>query len=112
MVNTPALPSQSLVGALLTQETNIGRFKQDEFAWIPELNVNVGYSVTPNLDITIGYSLIYVDKMLQLAPTIDRVIDPGLIADLVPLAGDRPQLIVSERDYWLQGMNFGLTARF
>ena len=112
VVDTPGLPLETLVGALLTQETNIGRFEQDEFAWIPELNLNIGYSVTPSLDITIGYSLIYVDKMLQLASTIDRVIDPALIADLTPLVGDRPELIVNERDYWLQGLNFGLTARF
>ena len=111
-VATPGLPTTTLVGGLLSQETNIGTVEQDEFVWIPELNINIGYSLTPSLDFSVGYSLLYVTDTVQPGTTIDTVIDPALLSDLDPLNGNRPQVILNQRDYWLQGLNFGLTGRF
>jgi hypothetical protein len=112
VVNTPGLPTTTLIGGLFSQESNIGTFKSDEFAVIPELNVNVSYAMTPQLDVTFGYTVIYFTDVIHPGHAMDRVIDPGFLSDSPPTVGNRPAVGNDSREYWLQGLNFGLTGRF
>lgn len=88
---------------LLVRSSNRGTFSDSTFAWVPELNVNVGYSWRPGVDLTVGYSVIGLTEALQ--PW--RTIDPNLPVDTNDQA-TRPLASFSYSTHWVQGINFGL----
>jgi hypothetical protein len=99
-------------GGLLAQPTNIGRFSTDDFAIVPELGFDVGYQLTHNVRLFVGYSLIYWSSVTRAADLIDVGVNPE---QFLPgrLAGPaRPAFTFQSTDFWMQGANFGLQIRF
>ena len=114
-VNFGPLPDRDrtvLVGGLFSQETNIGKHDTTEFGVIPELNLNLGYAITPHIDFTVGYTFIYINSVLRAGTAIDRVIDEGLLVDVDPVNSNRPQVSFDDTNYHIHGLNLGVTARF
>jgi len=112
-INVPA------VGGLLAQPgANIGTFTQSKFAVMPEVGVNLGYHITPNLRVFGGYNFLYLSSVLRPANVIDPFIDsarvPNFLADPgTPVAGlARPSPQFRTTDFWAQGVSFGLQWTF
>ena len=112
LISVPNLDVTRNVGGLFSQESNIGQNDESEFAVIPEIDVNLGYAVTSNLDLTIGYTFIYVNSVVRAGSVIDRTVDPGLAVDLDPVNSNRPQLNFDDEGYFIHGLNLGVTGRF
>lgn len=91
---------------LLTRNTNIGTHERNVITVIPQVSLRGTYAVSPRVDVTIGYSLIFFPHVLQ--PT--EQLDPDLAVNLAtPASGEpRPQFTFQSGDYWAQGMTFGL----
>ena len=100
---------QTLPGGLLTQTSNIGTFRRNEFAVVPEFNFNLGYQLTDHLRMTVGYTFIYVSNVVRPGEQISRDVNPNLLpppAD--PVVGDpRPIFAFDNTDYWAQGISVG-----
>jgi len=90
-------------GGLLVRNSNAGAFSDSTFAWVPELNVNLGYHWRPGVDLSIGYSVLGLTDALQ--PW--RAIDPNLASDLSDTP-TRPAPELSYGDYWVQAIQFGI----
>jgi hypothetical protein len=105
--NTP--PVQTLPGGLLTQTSNIGTFQQDEFAVVPEFNLNLAYQLTSRFKISLGYTAIYWSNVVRPGDHMSRDINPNLFPP--PPASfsgtQRPAFAFDPTDYWAQGINFG-----
>ncbi|NIL97932.1 MAG: BBP7 family outer membrane beta-barrel protein [Planctomycetales bacterium] len=101
-------------GGLLATETNIGRKADNDFAVVPELGVTVGYDLTRTWRATLGYSLIYWSQVARAGDQIDLDVNPDYLPPVqAPIAGAaRPRRMLNETDYWIQGFNLGLDARF
>jgi hypothetical protein len=98
-------------GGLLTQQSNIGSFKDDPFTVVPEFTVTLGYLITPRLDMSIGYTFLYVNHVSRPGELIDTAVN--LTQQTGQLEGPaRPAFEFQDSDYWLQGLNFGLNLRF
>ncbi len=98
-------------GGLLTQDSNIGRFRKNDFAVVPEVTVAVGYVLSPRLDVSVGYSFLYIDQLARVHRSMDRSVN--LTQQTGALDGpERPVFAFKDADYWLQGLNFGLNWRF
>lgn len=97
---------------LLALPTNIGTYETDEFAMIPEINVNVGYRCTDNFHLTLGYSFIYWTEMALAGDIIDTTINPTQMTG--PLVGAaRPAFPgLTSDDFWYSGLSVGGTLRF
>lgn len=109
---SPIIGPVNNVGGLFSQESNIGQNDDSKFAVIPEIDLNLGYGITPNLDITVGYTFIWVSNALRAAQSIDRTVHEGFILDVVPLDSNRPQVSFDDDDYFIHGLNLGVTGRF
>ncbi len=115
-INDPSTvpPVQTFPGGLLTQTSNIGTYRQDEFTVVPEFNANVGYQLTDHLRATLGYTFIYWSNVVRPGQQIDPDVNPDLLpppAD--PLTGvQRPTFSFDTTDYWVQGINFGAEYRW
>ncbi len=101
----------SVVGGLLTQSTNIGTYSDDPIAVVPEATVTLGYFVTPRLDLSVGYSFLYMNHVSRPGDIIDTSVN--LTQQTGNLEGPaRPAFEFRDSDYWLQGLNFGVNLRY
>ncbi|MDG2382716.1 MAG: BBP7 family outer membrane beta-barrel protein [Pirellulaceae bacterium] len=111
VIRPPTGTPTELVGGLLTQGTNIGEYRNNQFAVIPEVSLTLGYFITPRLDLSIGYTFLYVNHLSRPGQLIDT--DINLTQQTGTLEGPaRPEFVFRDSDYWLQGMNFGLNLRY
>lgn len=96
-------------GGLLTQPSNIGYHRRDRFAIIPEVQVNLGYQITPNIKARVGYTMIYwfdtlrAGDQIDLRVNLDQGVQPTPAVPAVPFAS---------ADWWLQGINAGVELQF
>jgi len=105
---------QNLNGGLLAQRTNIGDYSQDSFSVVPEIGLSLGYDLTPNIRVLVGYSLIYWSRVARAGDQISLDVNPNLIPpEAVPFSGPlRPAFSFVETDFWAYGLNAGIEARF
>lgn len=103
----------SYVGGLLALESNIGTYRSQKLTVIPELDVQVGYRISPHLRLVAGYSCLIFPQLLRAAEQVDPVIDPRLIAPIQPGADlGRPEYVARSSNAWIQGASLGLEARW
>jgi len=110
--NTTVNGSQS-VGGLLAQATNIGTFERNRIAFVPELNVNLLYDVTPSWRLIGGYSFIYWSNVVLAGNQIDTTVDGRLLTGnplLTPATN--PALRFARSDFWIQGLSAGAEYRW
>ncbi len=113
-VNTPI---DTRPGGLLTTSSNIGTFSRDRFTVVPEVGINVGYALTPNLRASVGYNFLYWSSVARPGDQIDRNIDSQLVPNFNsparPLTGlNRPAVLFKDSDYWAQGLTFSVELTF
>ena len=110
-VTTPAAGNAlTTQGGLLTQPSNMGTFEDNRFTVIPEFTATASYALTYNLDVSIGYTFLYVNHVARPGSSIDRSVN---LTQQTALDGElRPLFTGNDSDYLLQGINFGLNFRY
>jgi hypothetical protein len=102
-------------GGLLALPTNIGHFTHDRVTILPEGQITLGYHLTENIDIHLGYSIIYWSDLLRPVGGIDRTINPTQLATSVQgtgLEGPARPVSLRESDFWAHGLALGFTIRY
>lgn len=89
----------------LIQPSNAGRTSDTSFAVSPEVNVGLGYRLNSNMHVRVGYTYLMVTDVLQVHRTIDKTVNLNQPAD-------RPVRSLTSGDYWVQGLNLGLTFNY
>ena len=108
----PGAGADTSQGGLLALPSNIGRFDQDEFAIVPELNVSVRYNVSNNFQVLLGYSFIYWSEVALSGDLIDLNVNPTQIGgDLVGEAAPSQPALKSD-GFWYSGLSVGGAIRF
>jgi hypothetical protein len=115
-VATPAGGAAMLgQGGLLAQSSNIGHYTRNQFCVVPELNLNLGYRLTPRLRAIFGYTFLYWSAVSRAGDQID----PNVNSTLLPFSGNPqtgdlryPHFPFQTTDFWAQGMNVGLDYRW
>jgi hypothetical protein len=93
---------------LLVRSTNSGTFSDDTFAWVPELDLSVGWHRFKHCDVTFGYHVIAMTDALQPSGAIDPALAVNL-SDSDPLTGpQRPTAALFDRTFYVHGIHFGL----
>jgi len=106
-VTAPGGPTLTSQGGLLAQPSNIGSVHHDHFAYVPELNVNLLYNISPQWRAMVGYSFIYWNHVVLAG----NQIDPNLTTPL-PTAVPPPFPKFQRTDFWVQGISLGADYRF
>jgi hypothetical protein len=93
---------------LLAQPSNIGTFQQNKFCFIPQLTANLNLHVTPNWSLFLGYNIIWISNIATSGEQIDLHVNTAQ-----PFAGPaRPAFVFHDQNYWLQGINWGMSWDF
>ncbi len=99
-------------GGLLAQRTNIGDFEQDAFAVLPQLHADLGFYVTPELRLMLGYRFLYWSQIARAGEQMDTHLNLSQNTT-TGLSGEvRPTVDFKFTDFWAQGINIGLDYRF
>jgi hypothetical protein len=106
--------AQNFNGGLLALPSNIGHSSHDAFSVVPEIGVNLGYQILPNLRGFVGYNFLYWSNVIRPGTSINRVVDLTQIPNFlpnpsaVPPAPGNPAPFFHEVGLWAQGLTFGL----
>jgi hypothetical protein len=103
-------------GGLFVNSTNIGKWNHDEFAIIPELTVNLGVNLTRSITMFVGYNFMYIDNVARPGAQVNPVVDSTTVpfSPTFGASGSPPgtRVLFVQEDFWLQGVNFGMSIRY
>jgi hypothetical protein len=85
----------------LAQATNIGTYRRDCFAVLPEATVRLGYEFTRNLRASLGYTFLYCSEVVRPGDQIDPVQGTG-----------HPLFTFRSTDFWAQGVDAQVEFRY
>jgi len=97
-------------GGILTQQSNITEFSRNTFAFLPEMRVKMGYSVSECIQLTVGYSFMYWSSVALSGNQIDHTVD--FSQALGGAASTRPAFSFADSGYWMHGVDLGLSMNY
>lgn len=116
LVLTQGSAPNEVPGGLLALSSNIGRSHDDKFVVMPEGKVSIGYRMWKNVDLALGYSILYLSRAIRPSDQIDPNLNPAFIPTSntysFPAGPARPHLIFNQSDFWVQGLNFSLSIHY
>ncbi len=94
-------------GGLFALPSNTGTYDRNEFAFVPELNLQLHRALGKGVWANVGYTLLYLNDVVRAPAHIDTTIDP---AQLPPATGTgtRPAFAWNSGGELLHGLNAGL----
>lgn len=107
----PGQALETFNGGLLAAGPNLGRFTKNKFGVVPEATVNVGYAVTPNLRVHVGYNFLYWSNVIRPGEQIDRVVNLNFVPNFptnAPSNVIRPLPTFTQSNLWAHGLQFGV----
>ena len=99
---------------VFAQPANEGRYSSTHFAVVPEVQLKVGYDITPSIRVTVGYTFLYDSNVIRPGDQIDRNIPKGQTFQQGgnTVSTTSPARLFRTTDFFAQGMNVGLALRF
>ena len=107
-------------GGVLALPTNMGTYKQDKFAVIPETEIKLSLQLTRHWEATVGYDFIYWSTLALASDQIETSqrdlpkvnSSQWFGGQLDPAGGAYPSCTgIKDSSLWLQGLSVGLTLR-
>jgi hypothetical protein len=105
-------------GLLAVPGANIGHWEQSRFAVAPEIGINLGYQVTQNLKVFVGYNFLAISSVVRPGGVVNTSIDAARVPNLLPpgtgtpITPAQPFPQMHTNGYFIQGINFGLMYRW
>lgn len=109
---------ETFLGGYFALPSNIGKHKRTQFAVMPEVNVNIGYQLTSCFSLNLGYTFLYVNRVLWAAKQMNRKINPTQSALYeftpapTPVGKASPKPSLRKDSLWVQGFNVGISYQF
>jgi len=103
------------MGGLLSSPGDQGTFSRDRVAFLPEVNVKIGYRIGDWLRIHVGYDALYMQHVVrpggqtQIATLNSQL---GIAGTNTVVNVGQPVIQMRDMDVWVQGMNAGLELRY
>jgi hypothetical protein len=110
-------PSGTTPGGVFAQPSNIGSHRQDEFAVVPQADVEIAVRLNSHLRLLAGYEFLYVSDVLRPTDQVNRNINPTQNAIFggtggVVAGSSNPVAAVHSTDFWAHGVHIGAEFRW
>jgi hypothetical protein len=114
VTTTPGAAPAVLPGGVYALPSNIGSHGIETWTFIPELGLNFGWQVRPNLRLGLGYTLLFLDDIARASSQVNQTINPGLFPPAVtPLTGPAsPTALNKTQDVYIQALSFAMTFNY
>ena len=110
---TAAIAPPLVPGPFLALPSNVGKQSSSRISVVPEVNATMAYQVTPHLRVTLGYNVLYWNKILCPGDEMDPHVNPTSLPFRGPLVGTpapAPKFVFT--DSFVQGLQAGLAFGF
>jgi hypothetical protein len=107
----PGITTQSIPGGFLVRPENIGAYRRDDFALLPQLRLRIKYYLGRNLFLDAGYNYLYLDKSIRAGSLFSTEFDSDTLATTSTTVGTQ-QPTPATSGLSIQGINVGLTLYF
>lgn len=102
-------------GGILALNSNIGSFRRDRFAVVPEVQLKLNYQLNQYCKVFVGYNMLFMSSVIRPGDQIDSTIDPGQIPTIgnpnpAPLA--RPAVLFATTPFFAHGVSAGLLCNY
>lgn len=118
-VVTGAFPvTGTFPGGIFTQATNIGQRSRNEFCVLPDVQLQLGYSLSSSIRAFAGYNFMYMSDVVRPGDQVDRVLNfttsPAIsgVNPPLPMGAARPEPMFNGSGFWAQGINVGIEFKF
>lgn len=101
-------------GGYFATPTNIGGYRRNVFAVVPEIALAVSYRVTPAMSIFAGYTFLYASNVVRAPNQVNRTVNytsPDLPPGL-PLGPQEPSFSFKSSSFRAQALGIGVSMRF
>ena len=111
-------PTQIFSGGYFALPSNSGDHSRNTFAVVPEVALNLGYRLTPQATVYVGYSFLYASNVARPGEQINRNINPtqtvayGNDPPVTPVGAAQPTFSFNTTDFWAQTLSIGFAYRF
>jgi hypothetical protein len=103
-------------GGLFAQPSNIRRESHEEFSFLPEATVRVGYAFAPGVRGLVGYDILSWDNLIRPGLQVDQNVGTKQVAIDTAFSARAtspfPAHEFRHSDFWAQGFNAGLEFRY
>ena len=99
---------------VFAQPANSGRTSMNSFAMVPDVQIKIGYAITPRLRATIGYDLLYYSSVLRPGDQLSHSIPKGQTFQQggTNSSATSPARFSETTDFFAHGFSFGMEFRF
>jgi len=99
---------------VFAQPANSGSHASNVFAVVPEVQVKLGYDLTPNVRLTVGYDFIYYSNVVRPGDQINRNVPKGQIFEQggSSVSASSPSPLFNRTGFFAQGIGAGVAVRF
>ncbi len=118
-VATPGGQRMTFNGGLLALPSNIGTFSQNKFAVVPQIGVKLGYNLTDNVRLFVGYDFLYWSNVVRPGDQVDTNLNVSQIpnfgnnpAFVPPSNIVRPIVPMRTTSFYAHGVSAGLEVRY
>ncbi|HEV3440468.1 MAG TPA: BBP7 family outer membrane beta-barrel protein [Gemmata sp.] len=111
----PGQATQTFRGGLLAVGPNLGDFTRNRFSVVPEITLNAGYWLLPNLKVHVGYNFLYWTNVLRPGNQIDSTVNLAYVPNGPAVGASsqvRPQALFQQSDMLVHGVQFGIEWRW
>jgi hypothetical protein len=114
VTTSPGFAPVTQLGGVLALPTNIGQHTGNEWIVFPEVGVNLGWRITSNVQLRVGYGLLWLNNVTRAPDQINTTINPQHFPGVVPTPGtpNQPAFNLNRTDIWIQNANVGLEFTF
>jgi hypothetical protein len=102
-------------GGLLAAPTDNGTRSRNRICVLPEINVKLGYAITPNIRAFVGYDFLYISDVIRPGNQVElsQVNTQITVANSTnTITVNQPTIRFHDTDLWINGINFGLQLTF
>jgi hypothetical protein len=102
-------------GGLLALPSNSGSFSHNQFSVVPQIGLKVGYNVTDNVRLFVGYDFLYWSNVLRPGDQIDTTLNSSQIPNfgaVPPSNVVRPVVPFRTSPFYAHGITAGVEVRY
>lgn len=108
--------NQFAPGGLFAGPSRIGRYSNDSFTAIPEVEFKFGVNVTSRVTAFAGYNFLCWNEVVRPGNNVNRNVNTNEIATSFSYNPNvtvaRPAEVINTSSYWAQGINLGLMFKY
>ena len=99
---------------IFAQPSNSGTRSSNVFAVVPQVEVKLGYDLTPTIRLTIGYDFIYYSSVVRPGSQLNRDLPKGQVFEQggSAISSTSPSPLFDRTGFFAQGLSAGVAMHF